>query len=335
MADFASLMGAALGKSKNAPSTPKPVANGSPNGENGKNFVRRADLEAQREAAYRAEQAAAEAAREERLVAKRKREEEEAEQKAIREEKRRRLAEESKALREAEEIAEEDKRRKRVGLPSLTEKRAAIAELDSGSTPVPEEEDIEEEELKTKLRGLKEPAVLFAESHAARLKRFKALTSPKAELSNTPIPTTLALLPESEMQVEVTKPPPLKSTERAYLLRQLASYFTMILTEWIRALDARDLAVKASSTGRAAAAAMEQSRDNLRPLFKKFESGDIEEGVLEPVIEIVRAAQKRRYVDANDAYLTLSIGKAAWPIGVTMVGIHERSYVCLSLARLT
>ena len=35
--------------------------------------------------------------------------------------------------------------------------------------------------------------------------------------------------------------------------------------------------------------------------------------------------QERRYVDANDGYLRLSIGKAAWPIGVTMVGIHERS----------
>jgi pre-mRNA-splicing factor 18 len=42
-------------------------------------------------------------------------------------------------------------------------------------------------------------------------------------------------------------------------------------------------------------------------------------------VEIVKAAQERRYVDANDGYLRLSIGKAAWPIGVTMVGIHERS----------
>lgn len=44
-----------------------------------------------------------------------------------------------------------------------------------------------------------------------------------------------------------------------------------------------------------------------------------------PIVEIVKALQERRYVDANDGYLRLSIGKAAWPIGVTMVGIHERS----------
>lgn len=35
--------------------------------------------------------------------------------------------------------------------------------------------------------------------------------------------------------------------------------------------------------------------------------------------------QMREYLRANDAYLRLSIGNAPWPIGVTMVGIHERS----------
>jgi pre-mRNA-splicing factor 18 len=35
--------------------------------------------------------------------------------------------------------------------------------------------------------------------------------------------------------------------------------------------------------------------------------------------------QSRQYQKANDAYLRLSIGNAAWPIGVTAVGIHERS----------
>jgi pre-mRNA-splicing factor 18 len=46
----------------------------------------------------------------------------------------------------------------------------------------------------------------------------------------------------------------------------------------------------------------------VRPLFKKFEKGDVEQGVLEPVVEIVWCAQERRYVDANDSYLRLSIG---------------------------
>ena len=138
-----------------------------------------------------------------------------------------------------------------------------------------------------------------------------------------------------------------------------------MLTEWGVALAQRDEKVKESFQGKAAEMAMRQSRENMRPLFRRFERGDVEEGILEPVVEIVRAAQERRYVDANDGYLRLSIGKAyvfpflpppnhthphtytynmhttkhkresslkhiytyasAWPIGVTMVGIHERS----------
>ncbi|KAK4996141.1 hypothetical protein LTR28_000292 [Elasticomyces elasticus] len=122
----------------------------------------------------------------------------------------------------------------------------------------------------------------------------------------------------------------------------------MVLSEWQTALAKRDESVKNSYQGKAAYNAMVQARENMRPLFKKLEKGELEDGILEPVVEIVKAAQERRYVDANDGYLRLSIGKAygplypfvpksspsspsrhpallAWPIGVTMVGIHERS----------
>lgn len=34
---------------------------------------------------------------------------------------------------------------------------------------------------------------------------------------------------------------------------------------------------------------------------------------------------KRDYLAAMDQYIKLAIGNAPWPIGVTMVGIHERS----------
>jgi pre-mRNA-splicing factor 18 len=46
---------------------------------------------------------------------------------------------------------------------------------------------------------------------------------------------------------------------------------------------------------------------------------------VELIHEIAINIVKREYVQANDAYLRLAIGNAPWPIGVTMVGIHERS----------
>jgi len=312
--DFAKLMSAHIKKGKDTASPAEPTE---------KKYLKRSEIEAQRQAAYVAEQEAAEKARRERHEKKRKAEEDEAEREAERRGKRMRMAEESRRRREEEEEAEERQRRKRLGLPDLPPKKK---DGEGDGTPVPEDEDIEDEELVAKLRALDEPARLFGETHKQRLKRYKkrvGADSLAAIMTDGPIPTTLQLVPEKDMKVSPQVP---KDKEgREFLFRQLASYFTMVLKEWDLTLLRRDLEVKESYQGKQAYAAMVQARENMRPLFKKLEKFDLPDSIVEPVVEIVHAAQERRYVDANDGYLRLSIGKAAWPIGVTMVGIHERS----------
>ncbi|KAK3065470.1 hypothetical protein LTS18_006181 [Coniosporium uncinatum] len=317
--DFASLMKSQISKAK-SDITSSSSASAKPDQQK---YLKRSDLEAQRQAAYRADQARLETERLAKQRQKRKFEEEEAEKHAEREEKRQRLAEESRRRREEEEAEEERKRRKRLGLPELKGKE------EKQETPLPEgQEDIEDEVLTAKLRGLEEPVKLFGETHRQRLKRYFRLTGQEVAapvLSEGPIPTYLQMVEEKDMLVPV-KPPPASDVEgKKFLFRQLASYFTMVLREWEIALARRPMEVRESFQGRKAYDAMVQARDNMRPFFKRMEKSDIPDDVLAPVTEIVRAAQERRYVDANDGYLRLSIGKAAWPIGVTMVGIHERS----------
>lgn len=43
------------------------------------------------------------------------------------------------------------------------------------------------------------------------------------------------------------------------------------------------------------------------------------------MVKVVQCGMKRDYLAAMDEYIRLAIGNAPWPIGVTMVGIHERS----------
>jgi pre-mRNA-splicing factor 18 len=301
--DFAKLLSQQIAASKASKS--KPASTSTPEAPTQKKYLKRSELEAQRQAAYFSEQAAAEEARIAKLRQKRKFEEEEAEREAERKEKRQRLAEESRKRREAEEEEGERQRRKRLGLPDLPPKPKEGGELVEG------EEDVEDEELVVKLRGLGEPVRLFGESHRQRLKRWRGVTGQEPAplvYSDGPIPTTLQLVPEAEMKVEPKVP---KDAEgRKFLFRQLASYFTMVLKEWDIALAHRPDSVKESYQGKQAYNAMVQARENMRPLFKKMEKGEVEDGILEPVVEIVIAAQDRRYVDANDGYLTLSIGKA-------------------------
>ncbi|CCM04695.1 uncharacterized protein FIBRA_06881 [Fibroporia radiculosa] len=83
--------------------------------------------------------------------------------------------------------------------------------------------------------------------------------------------------------------------------------------------------VKRTTQGKLASATQRQSAEYLKPLFKLLRSRSLPPDMLARVAEIVHYMQKRQYQKANDSYLRLSIGNAPWPIGVTMVGIHERS----------
>jgi pre-mRNA-splicing factor 18 len=309
--DFKSLMSAQIAKAK-------PPANGTSNTTTSK-YQRRADLEAERQRSYAAEQARVEAEREERSAKKRKLEEEDAEKVAQRDAKLKRLAEESKVRREGKEREEERQRRKRLGLPELPAVTTSDGESTSQDRP-----DIPDDELKTLLREIDQPATFYDESHSARLTRYYGFIQPAKQLSNTPIPTTLPLLEEKDMLLPATLPLP-NTTEQKHLYSQIASYFTLLLTNWSHDLSARDSDTADSTSGRAATNNYNTVLTDLTPLFRHLENNTLPTSLLSPLCDIIRHAQNRRYVSANDAYLTLSIGKAAWPIGVTMVGIHERS----------
>ncbi|KAJ1983618.1 hypothetical protein H4R34_001166 [Dimargaris verticillata] len=102
-------------------------------------------------------------------------------------------------------------------------------------------------------------------------------------------------------------------------------YLKRLMYEWEEELNNRPDRVKTSAHGKLAAATQKQCVDYLRPLFKQLKRKQVEPDVLARLVEITENMQAREYVQANSAYLQLSIGNAPWPIGVTMVGIHARS----------
>lgn len=68
-----------------------------------------------------------------------------------------------------------------------------------------------------------------------------------------------------------------------------------------------------------------QCKEHLKPFFKLLKKQSLPDDILSSLASICSLMQKREYVAANDVYLKLAIGNAPWPIGVTAVGIHERS----------
>ncbi|XP_037946893.1 pre-mRNA-splicing factor 18-like [Teleopsis dalmanni] len=68
-----------------------------------------------------------------------------------------------------------------------------------------------------------------------------------------------------------------------------------------------------------------QTKEYVKPLFRKLKHHTLPEDILDSLRDICKHLLNRNYISASDAYLEMAIGNAPWPIGVTMVGIHART----------
>jgi pre-mRNA-splicing factor 18 len=98
-----------------------------------------------------------------------------------------------------------------------------------------------------------------------------------------------------------------------------------LLKQWEQDLASRPDTEARSAAGRNDAKTLKQCKDYIRPLFKLLKQRKLEAGLQAQLFKIVTFALEGEFVRAHDTYLDLAIGRAAWPIGVTMVGIHARS----------
>lgn len=102
-------------------------------------------------------------------------------------------------------------------------------------------------------------------------------------------------------------------------------FFKRMLSEWEAELDARPTEVRMSERGKMASAVQKQTRAFIKPLFKLLKTRSAAPDILRACEQMCSACLRRQYNAANEAYLTMAIGNAAWPMGVTMVSIHERA----------
>lgn len=102
-------------------------------------------------------------------------------------------------------------------------------------------------------------------------------------------------------------------------------FFKSLLKKWEEDLSHRPESVRKTIQGKNETKTFKQCKDYIRPLFKLCKSRKLEKSIMDHLLKIVDCCEKGEFVKAHDAYMDLAIGRAAWPIGVTMVGIHARS----------
>ncbi|KAK6937537.1 Pre-mRNA processing factor 4 (PRP4)-like [Dillenia turbinata] len=102
-------------------------------------------------------------------------------------------------------------------------------------------------------------------------------------------------------------------------------FFKRLLNEWKQELDEMGEADNRTAKGKSMVATFKQCARYLIPLFKFCRKKVLSEDIRQALLVVVECCMKRDYLAAMDQYIKLAIGNAPWPIGVTMVGIHERS----------
>jgi len=115
-----------------------------------------------------------------------------------------------------------------------------------------------------------------------------------------------------------SRPPACTEEEILYFFRDVIRKMTL-------QLESRTAAEKNTALGRKDTTQFQQTRAFVRPFFRMCRKKAVPKDILKEVSYIVNALKVRNYVKANDSYYRMAIGNSPWPMGVTMVGIHERS----------
>jgi len=97
------------------------------------------------------------------------------------------------------------------------------------------------------------------------------------------------------------------------------------LKEWQEDLAKRSEEDRIKPEGKFETGQYRQSRRDLKPLLKKLKHRELDTSISQMLFDMATFADAREYKKAGEKYMELSIGNAAWPIGVNRVNIHCRA----------
>lgn len=99
------------------------------------------------------------------------------------------------------------------------------------------------------------------------------------------------------------------------------------MAEWEAEVEERikaDEHYLSTQEGRETLSTVKLTQDHIKPLFRLLKHRQLPLEIERALWLMTKAMQARNYREAGDIYVRVAIGNAPWPIGVTMVGIHER-----------
>ncbi|KAJ3672962.1 hypothetical protein LUZ60_006336 [Juncus effusus] len=202
------------------------------------------------------------------------------------------------------------------------------------------------EEVIRRLRILKQPITLFGEDDAARFKRLQSVIESGAleiegddEIGEGQTNDFLrdicelrkkqknALQKRNEGEELGREKGKEKEVDFEDLCEEekISVFFKSLLDEWGKEVEEMQESERRTAKGKSIVATHKQCARYLDPLFKMCKKKALPSDIKKALSSIVNHCLDLNYLSATDQYIKLAIGNSPWPIGVTMVGIHERS----------
>ncbi|GFE54287.1 pre-mRNA splicing factor [Babesia ovis] len=254
--------------------------------------------------------------------------------------------------RKADEIAAERKRaeediqqnlqRKKVKLRDQVEKVGSFYALSGDGEEKKESDhvqakigDVPDSEVIKQLRYYRQPAVVFAETREQRFERLYQTQVRDGIAKNQQNVFVEAIIgrkhlspsrsdqsDEDNIYEECDSIPKETKHHRIgmWIARTLKAWQQEVISKREDYIQEGNLAEEKRRD-----AMLAQTKKDMQPLVKLLKMQTLEEEVLEKIYKVVECCENQDYKAAHDAYMLLAIGNAAWPMGVTMVGIHERA----------
>ena len=206
------------------------------------------------------------------------------------------------------------------------------------------------QEVKLRLRCLGEAVALFGERDAERKERLVATmmrqsTSKEADNERLNIKAVKKGASVEDKHYTTTESEDRKETrgkietgedigvctnysndlERMGPEKVIYKYFKNLIHNWETDLSQRSASESNSAKGRKDKDSFQSAKESIKALFKLCKQKEVPLDIRDQLLEMVKSCEAGNFRQAHDHYLQAAIGNAAWPIGVTSVGIHERS----------
>ena len=193
----------------------------------------------------------------------------------------------------------------------------------------PEEHDEQQQSLLSSLTTLPSSDLIDKVTKAKLLSASlsSSLHIPESSSSSTSLslPSSLSTQPLDEKSEKHRHHTDAIKYQHKDSYKYMYNFWRGLLYEWEQIINQTRTELESTALGKQEIILYNQAEEYMRPFFKACKHENLPHEINKLILEITDALLLKDYIKAGDSYMKLAIGNQQWLMGVSQVGLHERS----------